>query len=247
MSRRQTSNLDGDPDDSLRLRRCHSVTIAVTVVLPLALVIALALMIRANPHVAWDGRILEWIERQRRAGLSPVLSWLTNIGAIYVVAPLAAIVTTVVLRQRRLRAATFVAGALAISVALDASVKIIVHRHPPTMVTAIVRPAHFTFPSGHTMNSATLAAILIVLLWPTRWRWLGIGGGLVYALFVGLSRLYLGVHYPTDVLGGWLLSLALVSGLALALKVNKRQRREGEEERGTQGNWRSKTRRKAVS
>jgi undecaprenyl-diphosphatase len=222
VSRRQSSSLDGDRDDWLGPRRCRSITAAVTVVLPLALVIALAVMIRANPHVAWDGDILEWLERQRRAGLSSVLSWLTNIGAIYVVAPLAAIVTTVLLRQRRFRAATFVAGSLAISVALNASVKIIVHRHPPTMVTAIVRPAHFTFPSGHTMNSATLTATLIVLLWPTRWRWLGIGGGLVYALFVGLSRLYLGVHYPTDVLGGWLLSLALVSGLALALKVNKR-------------------------
>jgi undecaprenyl-diphosphatase len=205
--------------------------VALTVVLPLTLVIALAVTIRANPHIAWDGRILEWIERQRRAELSSVLSWLTNVGAIYVVAPLAAIVTAVLLRQRRFRAATFVAGALAISVALNASLKIIVHRHPPAMVTAIVHPAHFTFPSGHTMNSATLTATLIVLLWPTRWRWLSIGGGLAYALFVGLSRMYLGVHYPTDVLGGWLLSLALVSGLALALKVNPAPVTRSEEEK----------------
>jgi undecaprenyl-diphosphatase len=74
-----------------------------------------------------------------------------------------------------------------------------------------------SFPSGHAMASMALAVALIVLLWPTRWRYPMLLGGIFFTIMVGLSRIYLGVHYPSDVLAGWVASLAWVMGLSRVL------------------------------
>ena len=65
------------------------------------------------------------------------------------------------------------------------------------------------------MGSMAVVAALVTLTWGTRWRWAVVAFGALFVALVGLSRLYLGVHYPSDVLTGWLASLAWVGGCAL--------------------------------
>jgi membrane-associated phospholipid phosphatase len=74
-----------------------------------------------------------------------------------------------------------------------------------------------SFPSGHTAFAAALAwAVVLVLSRPGRARWITIAAGVVFALAVGFSRVYLGVHYPGDILGSILISAA---GIILWLPV----------------------------
>jgi membrane-associated phospholipid phosphatase len=73
----------------------------------------------------------------------------------------------------------------------------------------------YSFPSAHAMAAAALAAAVGFLLWLTRWRWVVVGLGAAWALGMGWARMYLGVHYPSDVLAGWLGSVGWVSGLYL--------------------------------
>ncbi|HVP62104.1 MAG TPA: phosphatase PAP2 family protein [Myxococcaceae bacterium] len=92
-------------------------------------------------------------------------------------------------------------------------------RPRPTVVPPLTLETTASFPSGHAMMSAVVYLTLGMLVAQLCSRWreriyvIAVAG--ILTLVVGLTRLYLGVHYPTDVLGGWLvgLSWAVVSGL----------------------------------
>lgn len=100
-------------------------------------------------------------------------------------------------------------------------------RDRPSIVTHIDPPGGHSFPSGHSMISAALYMTLAVLVSRTlerrRLRVFVIAAGCFLTLLVGVSRMYLGVHYPTDVLAGWTAGLiwALVCGL-IVRKLGKR-------------------------
>jgi undecaprenyl-diphosphatase len=85
-------------------------------------------------------------------------------------------------------------------------------RPRPTIVSAIDPPGDESFPSGHSMISSALYPLLGVLIaraLPTRrLRVFAVLTGASMALMIGVSRLYLGVHYPTDVLAGWTIGCA---------------------------------------
>jgi undecaprenyl-diphosphatase len=92
-------------------------------------------------------------------------------------------------------------------------------RPRPTMVTPLDPLASNSFPSGHSMISTALYLTLAVLIsraLPTRrLRIFAVATGALLAFMIGTSRVYLGVHYPTDVLAGWSIGLAwaLICGL----------------------------------
>jgi len=82
-----------------------------------------------------------------------------------------------------------------------------------------------SFPSGHAVGSMAFIAAMIRLAWPTRHRWTAVVGGTVFVALVGLSRVYLGYHYLSDVAAGWCLSLVWVMllGFAFGTKLDRPQ------------------------
>jgi undecaprenyl-diphosphatase len=65
----------------------------------------------------------------------------------------------------------------------------------------------FSYPSGHAGAAAFAYAALVALAWPQRfWRWAALVVALSVILGTAFGRVYMGVHWPTDVLGGWLLA-----------------------------------------
>jgi undecaprenyl-diphosphatase len=111
---------------------------------------------------------------------------------------------------RRYRTAGFVLASALGGVLISIALKILIDRARPA--DAIVPVSGPSFPSGHSMLSAI---IYLTLAWITsavipRWRVRSyiIGFSLFLAGLVGISRLYLGVHYLTDVLAGWTVGLA---------------------------------------
>jgi undecaprenyl-diphosphatase len=99
-------------------------------------------------------------------------------------------------------------AAFAGEVLLNEVLKRAVHRTRPTYGAAYLHGHSFSFPSGHAMGSIVgygiLAYVLAHQAYPARVpRWAIYALAVVAILLVGLSRVYLGVHYPSDVVGGW--------------------------------------------
>jgi undecaprenyl-diphosphatase len=90
--------------------------------------------------------------------------------------------------------------------------KLLVQRARPVVDDPVSHASGYSFPSGHALNSAVFASVMVVLLWPLLSRTarrvaVGLAGAGV--LLVGLDRVLLGVHYPSDVLAGFLLGLGI--------------------------------------
>ena len=99
------------------------------------------------------------------------------------------------------------------------------YNRPRPDLTTMSEQFTASFPSGHAMLSAvtflTLGALLARFAPTRRLQILSIGGALLLTLLVGLSRLYMGVHYPSDILAGWCLGSAwalLCSSVAIMLQ-----------------------------
>lgn len=118
------------------------------------------------------------------------------------------------LHKRRKRMAFFLAGNLATSGLVIVMLKAIFRRPRPDILH-LVEEHGFSFPSGHSLASTLVCGSLIILavlfMKEGLGKWLvSLGLGLMIAIIL-LSRVYLGVHYPSDVLAGFLLGFALLS------------------------------------
>lgn len=127
------------------------------------------------------------------------------------------LIVLLVLAFRRWREATFAAVAFLGSALLNVGAKQFFQRDRPTLWQSISPEGTFSFPSGHAMGSMTLAATVVLLAWPTRGRWPMIALMAAFILLVGYSRVYLGVHFPSDILAGWMAGAAWVVAAYLAL------------------------------
>jgi undecaprenyl-diphosphatase len=111
---------------------------------------------------------------------------------------------------RRHRTAGFVLAAALGGYVLSVGLKLLVGRERPA--GGLIQVGGNSFPSGHSMLSAiiylTLALIVSTVILRWRVRLYVIGSALVLVALIGVSRLYLGVHYLTDVAAGWLVGLA---------------------------------------
>ena len=76
----------------------------------------------------------------------------------------------------------------------------------------------YTFPSGHALRSMALASALVLIAWPTRWRWPVAASGAIAVALTGIGVVYHEWHWASDVVGGWCVAVAWVACVWLALR-----------------------------
>ncbi|OCJ04518.1 acid phosphatase [Rhizobium sp. AC27/96] len=132
---------------------------------------------------------------------------ITSLGGTTVLTLMTVLVTIYLLLDRRRAIAIFVLASVLGGWALSTMLKLGVARPRPDIVPHLVEVNDLSFPSGHAMVSAVTYLTLAALISGTRryrsTRLFIVAVGILLTLMIGMSRLYLGVHYPTDVLGGW--------------------------------------------
>jgi undecaprenyl-diphosphatase len=167
----------------------------------------------------------------RTPGLSRAVSWFTDLGGPV---PMTLLVTTVAvgfaLLRRSFEPLMLTGVTAAGSVAMTVIGKAAVARARPPIIDAVPPfESSFSFPSGHSLNAMALAGVLAYLAvtqWAHGWaRAAALATAGAFAVAMGLSRVYLGHHWFTDVLGAWALALAWLTVVVTAHRLQVRATR----------------------
>lgn len=176
-----------------------------------------------------DHTVNAWFQNERHPGFTALLDVATVAGGPLGMALVAALAAAGLLLRRHRASAVFVAAAAAGGALLNLGLKMIFARLRPPAATAIAVAQGYSFPSGHAMGSfVVLGSIAYVALrQPFRWRAKSALLALLstVALLVGLSRVYLGVHWMSDIAGGWSAGAVWLATATVAFETLLRIRR----------------------
>ncbi|BAY09578.1 phosphatase PAP2 family protein [Calothrix sp. NIES-2098] len=191
----------------------------VGVYVPLQIFGLLALEVRYNEGgFPWDLPILVTIHSIAQPQLDVFASILTKSGSFKTVLPILSAIALILLVQRRWRSLTYLVMTAAGSAIINLTAKEFWHRVRPSLWTSVAPKFDYSFPSGHAMASMTLIALLVVLTWGSVWSWLTVILGSVYIIAIGWTRLYLGVHFPSDIIAGWMVAIAWAISVSLIIR-----------------------------
>ena len=185
----------------------------------LVLFFGLTAAVLAGVADTWDRTLMLALADRRAPWLTWWMKLLSVAGSGLIEIPLALLlILGLVLRKRKVEAWWYAAAALS-GWALSGLAKLAVQRPRPHVIPRLMHGAGwFSYPSGHSMLAPIIFGLGIIV-WAAPWpspalRRAALVLAALFALSIGFSRVYLGVHYPSDVLGGLLLGTAW-SALAL--------------------------------
>ncbi len=186
----------------------------------------------------FDRAVLLWIDASFPGWLDGPMRFVTAMGYYQVVLPLLAVTVLGFYLLRWRLSAVVLLVSTAGGVVLTTVLKAVFRRARPALFDSGYTAFFYSFPSGHaTVAVGFYGALALILAYhlrgPARWAVVLVGTAVV--LLIGFSRLYLGVHYPTDVLAGfpaaplWLVSVGGVYALWLSVRGLRavEQRRKG--------------------
>jgi membrane-associated phospholipid phosphatase len=212
------------PDNSARISRFWPVVSGSIVIVVVAL-LGVIILVRGNTPFEFDAEWMGEVLEERVPALEVGAHLMDFLGGgwfgIYVV-PIGVVVILLLCKRRW--ASLYFLIATIVSAGLVQLLKGLIDRPRPEDI--LVATDAGSFPSGHTANAATLAVAVTLLLW----RWWVAAAGAAYIVLMALSRTYLGAHWISDTVGGFLLGAAVAiviwAPFAHRLKLESQARRE---------------------
>ncbi len=189
-----------------------------------------------NEHFVapFDRQLLFFMYHHRAPALTTGAKFLAHMGSPPVIVVLAAVAALVGLAWRRVRGAAWTLPVAVIGAGVVIQgVKLVVRRPRPSFFTPILHESGFSFPSGHSLIAMVVYGLLgyfALHLCKNHAARLAVGIVTVLVVFlIGVSRVYVGVHYPTDVLAGWTAGVPwLIACLVLHEVLSRRWPASGE-------------------
>ena len=180
-----------------------------------------AAVTRADVVTTWDRHLNERLEGTHSRGVE----LFTDLGSFWGLLAVCAVASLLLARRRAWTDITVLLASLVGAALLNPLVKHAVARprplsHDPSLVFTT-----YSFPSGHTMGTtAVYTALAIIVARRTRHGPFAIAGAAAMIVLIAASRVYLGAHFLSDIVGGVLLGLAWVLVVVLALTIRERRR-----------------------
>jgi membrane-associated phospholipid phosphatase len=175
-----------------------------------------------------DQAIHTWFGLHHEPAMTTLFTTATNIGGpIGMVVIVALVAGTLFVRKER-ASAMFVLVTGAAGALLNVGLKAIYERMRPDIGSALVSAKWYSFPSGHAMDSFIILGTLAYIALRQPWRWIGksacVAAAATGVLVISVSRVYLGVHWASDIVGGWSAATAWLFFAVLAFEMQLRQR-----------------------
>lgn len=203
-------------DVATRVRRLTRAVVWGAVVTALVGTIAFLVRVNFDPLTRADVDAIDAatdFTREHETFQDAALAWqdLTQPWVLYALAALLCVWTW--RRHTYTTRALWAAATMAVGWGLSAGIKIVVQRARPEVDEPIHLSSGYSFPSGHTTNGAIATTTVILLLWPlltSAWRRFAVVLGTLFVATTCLDRVFVGAHYPSDVIAGALLGFGLV-------------------------------------
>jgi membrane-associated phospholipid phosphatase len=186
---------------------------AAAAIIGLLIFAAMAYPLSRGETIAFDLPVRAAIHGWAFPALTAAMRLITMLGTPYFLLPLGAIlVLRFVKRGDRQAAYLLIAGSLGAE-AVSHLLKTLIHRQRPEVFFGLAPAETYSFPSGHAFVPAVYFGILAgILAAGMPWR----AAVVALAVLLGFSRVYLGYHYPSDVVGGWALAVVWLALWAMA-------------------------------
>jgi len=215
-----------------RSRRDVRVVLGTASLVLLAALFAVTLLLVENrwgPLLRADRTVRDGLHRYavNHSGFVAAMQLISSSGSALVWIVVLALVVAWLLWRRLPRLALFVVITAAGSSLLNAVVKTTVHRLRPVLTDPVANAHGLSFPSAHAQAAVVGCAVLLIVFWPIlheAWRGCAVTSAVVTVLAIGFSRIALGVHYVSDVVGGFFLGAAWVAAMTVAFNVMRGDR-----------------------
>ena len=167
-----------------------------------------------------DGAVQAAVFPLRSDALTPLMAFTTDLSDTVPCVVVAALFTLYLMAKRQLRPAGIYVGALVASEVVIEATKFLLGRERPVGMNLIEFPWNASFPSGHTFGAIVAVGLAVFLLeklnpqWPRGAKTALATAAVLWVLYIGFTRIYLGVHWPSDVLGSMLLCGGVVIPVA---------------------------------
>ena len=161
---------------------------------------------------AFDVAILQWLHAHQHPLITQLMIEMTYLGTGSVVVVVVGVAALFLWHTEHKHSARLLLAATIGNIVLNGVLKLVYHRARPTVFEWQTTAVSSSFPSGHAMSATVVygtVAYLVMRLQKHHWaKMLTLGAAVLLILLVCLTRLYLGVHYPSDVIGGMIVGVA---------------------------------------
>jgi membrane-associated phospholipid phosphatase len=216
-----------DPDKRLGLELTLWAVAAFVVIVPFGVLLALVRshssgLQSADQSVAVNAHTLA----VHHHGLVTFLQDVSNVGAPRTFWILVAVVAIVLIVRRAARLAVWAAVTMAGAALLDNVIKTLADRARPHLANPVASAPGKSFPSGHALESFVGVAIILIVVLPLMrpaWRWVTVVVAIALLALIGFARVTLGVHYLSDVVGGWVFAAGWVAATCAGFRIWRKQ------------------------